>query len=194
MFMHKKGLGAIAVIAASLSVSPLAQAANDFYVGVNLERMTDKGDLAPPIHPIGMAITGGIQLHPNFALEARVSTGVKSAEGTVNGITYDLKLDRLYGVFAKASLPLGRVSPYLLGVSPYLLAGYSYVRETAHVEAFNFTASDSARSFSYGIGVDVPITKTTSFHLEWAQFLRGIDDAGVRATIRGVSAGVSMHF
>lgn len=183
MFINKKRLGAIA---AFLSVSSFAQAA-DFYAGANLARMTDKGDLAPAIHPTAIAITGGVQLNKYFALEARASTGIKKDQGTVNGITYDLKFDRLYGAFVKGRLPLWKVSPYLL-------AGYSYVRETAHIKAMNLSMSASEHSFSYGFGVDVPITQTISAHLEWARFMRGIDDAGVGATIRGTSVGVSMKF
>ena len=183
----RKNLDIIAAIAVFLAVSPFAQAANDFYIGTSLERITDKGDLAPAIHPRALAVKGGIALNPYFAVEARYTTGIKSGDAIVSGVKVDLDVDHLYGAYVKGMMPIG-------GVSPYLLVGYSHGKETATVKAYNMKQSDSASGSSFGIGIDIPITQTLSFNAEWARFVKGKDDAGVGSKVEGLSAGVAMYF
>ena len=180
----RKSLGVIAVF---LAVSPLAQAANNFYVGANLVRIEDNGAEAPAIYSRATSLKGGIELSPNFAVEARYAKGHRSGHNHVNGLQVDLELDYAYGVYAKGIMPLGVASPYLL-------VGYSRGKETATVKAFNFTQSASGKSASYGIGVDVPITKAISFNAEWALLIKGDDFRGVGYKIEGLSAGVAMRF
>lgn len=180
-------LGAIAAIAVGLSAPTLAHAANDFYVGANLIRITDKGDAAPAIHPIALGLKVGMQLTPNFALEARAASGIKHDSANVSGFDVDLKVDYLYGLYAKGRVEIG-------GVAPYLLLGYSRGQETATVKAFGLSQSEAHGSFSYGVGLDVPVSERVSINAEWAQLVKGTDNAGVGFSIKGLTLGVTMKF
>ncbi|HYD80784.1 MAG TPA: porin family protein [Paucimonas sp.] len=182
-----KYLGVIAAIAAALAVAPHAHAAGEFYAGVDLMRMKDKGDHAPAFYPLGLGIRGGMQVHPNVAVEARYTAGVKSDNNTVSGMNVELELNQIYGVYAKGMLPLGRVSPYLL-------VGYTHGKETAKISAIGMSSAGSDGDFSYGIGIDVPITKDITFGAEWARFIKGTDPFGVGFKIEGMTFNVSMRF
>ena len=183
----RKSFGALAVITTFLAVSSFAYADDDFYIGANLVRITDKGDQAPAIHPLAVGIKGGVELSPNFAVEARYTKGVKSDSATMSGFKVDLDLDEVYGVYVKGILPLG-------GVSPYLLVGYSHGQETAKVKAFGLSSSDSDSGTSFGVGVDIPVTKSVSVNAEWARLVKGTDDQGVGFKIEGLSVGIATRF
>lgn len=184
------GRGVAAVIAIFLAVPALAQVderERGFYIGTSVVRIEDNGDEAPSIYPIAVGIKGGLQINRNIAVEARYSSGVRKDDGTVSGISYDLELDYLYGLYAKCFLPLG-------GVSPFLLLGYSKGQESIEVAALGLTDSASDSGFSYGIGIDVPINDSISFNAEWARLVEGTDNQGVGFVIKGVSLGVAMRF
>jgi opacity protein-like surface antigen len=185
--MLKKLSSAIAAGAVVLALSPAAQAADNFYFGANVARMTDKGDHAPAIHPLALAIKGGVDLTPNFAIEGRYGAGVKSDDTMFNGMNLDLKLDYVYGLYAKGKLPLA-------AATPYVLVGYSKGKETASVKALGLSMSAADHGVSYGIGVDIPITDSVSANIEWARLLKGTDSAGVGYKIEALSAGVALHF
>ncbi len=180
-------LGAIAAIAVGLSAPTLANAASDFYIGANLIRVTDKGDAAPAIHPLALGLKVGMELTPNFAVEARAATGIKHDSANVSGLDVDLKVDHLFGVYAKGRVEIG-------SVAPYLLLGYSRGQETATVKAFGVSQSEAHGSFSYGIGVDVPVSERVSINAEWAQLVKGTDNAGVGFSIRGLALGMTYKF
>ncbi len=183
----RKSLYVGAVVAAFMAIAPLAQAESKFYVGGNVVRMTDKGDEAPAIHPLALSLRGGVEFNRYLSLEARYSKGIESDEGTVTGITFDLELEYLYGVYAKGVLPIGRFSPYAM-------VGYSKGKETATVEIFDLVVSDSDKGFSFGLGVDFPLGDNVSLNAEWTRFVEGEDDLGVGFKIEGLTVGVAMRF
>jgi hypothetical protein len=180
-------LGAIAAIALSLAAPALAHAAPDFYIGANLIRITDKGDAAPAIHPIALGLKGGMALTPNFALEARLATGIQHDSAKFSGLDVDLDVDYLYGLYVKAGAEIA-------GVAPYLLLGYSRGKETATVKALGLSQSEAHGSSSYGLGIDIPVSDRVSINAEWARLVHGTDNAGVGFTIKGWTLGVAMKF
>jgi len=183
----RKNFCAVSIAAVFLATSAIAQAANNFYVGANLTRITDDGDEAPAIYPLALGVKGGLEITPNFALEARYASGVKEDSTMLSGVKVDLEVDKIYGVYAKGVIPLGRVSPYVL-------IGYSHGQETASVKAYGLSQSDSDSGVSYGIGIDIPITESVSVSAEWARLLKGEDDAGVGYKIEGLSVGATVYF
>lgn len=182
-----KGLGISAVIAVFVAVPPLAQADPDFYIGANLVRIKDKGDTAPAFYPLGLGFKAGVEVCPYFAAEARYASGVKSDDASFMGFNVNLSLDYLYGAYAKGILPLGPASPYVL-------VGYTHGKETEKVKAIGLSESASAGGFSYGVGVDVPITKAVSLNAEWARLIKGTDAGGVGFKIEQMSVGIAMKF
>jgi opacity protein-like surface antigen len=180
-------LGAIAAIALSLGGPTLAHAAGDFYVGANFVRITDKGAEAPAIHPLVLELKGGMEFTPNFALEARVGSGIKSDSANVSGIDVDLKVNYLYGLYAK-----GRYE--IAGVTPYILLGYTQGKETATIPLLGMSQSEAHGAFSYGIGLDVPVSERVSINAEWANLVRGNDNSGVGFSIKGWALGATLKF
>jgi opacity protein-like surface antigen len=185
--MLKKLISAIATGTVVLAIAPAAQAADNLYFGADFSRMTDKGDQASAIHPLALAIKGGVELTPNFAIEGRYGAGVKSDDTMFNGMNLDLKLDYVYGLYAKGKLPLAMASPYVL-------LGYSKGKETASVKALGLSMSAADHGVSFGIGVDIPITNSVSANAEWARVLKGTDSAGVGYKIEALTVGVALHF
>lgn len=186
--MLKQCINAIATGAVVLAIAPAAQAADNlYYVGADFSRMTDKGDQASAIHPLALAIKGGIELTPYVAIEGRYGAGVKTDDTMFNGMNLDLKLDYVYGLYAKGKLPLA-------AASPYVLLGYSKGKETASIKALGLSMSAADHGVSYGIGVDVPITPSVSANAEWARVLKGTDSAGVGYKIEALTVGVALHF
>jgi hypothetical protein len=185
--MLKKLISAIATGTLALAVSPAVQAADNAYVGADFSRITDKGDQASAIHPLALGIKGGVELTPNFAVEGRYAAGVKTGDTVFNGMNLDLKLDYVYGLYAKGKLPLA-------AASPYVLVGYSKGKETARVKALGLSMPAADHGVSFGIGVDVPITQSVSANAEWARLLKGTDSAGVGYKIEALTVGVALHF
>jgi hypothetical protein len=185
--MLKQIISAIAAGTAVLAAAPAAQAANSFYVGADFSRMTDKGDQASAIHPLALAVKGGIDLTPNVSIEGRYGQGVKSDDTMFNGMHLDLKLDYVYGLYAKGKLPLA-------AASPYVLLGYSKGKETASVKALGLAMSAADHGVSFGIGVDVPMTDSVTANAEWVRVLKGTDSAGVGYKIEALTVGVALHF
>jgi len=185
--MLKKIISAVATGTVVLAAAPAAQAADNLYVGANFSRMTDKGDEASAIHPLALSIKGGIELTPNFAIEGRYGAGIKKDDTMFNGMNLDLKVDYIYGLYAKGKLPLA-------AASPYVLVGYSKGKETASVKALGLSMSASDHGVSYGIGVDIPITDSVSANVEWARLLKGTDSGGVGYKIEALTFGAALHF
>lgn len=185
--MLKKIISAVVTGTVVLAAAPAAQAADNLYVGANFSRMTDKGDEASAIHPLALAIKGGIDLTPNFAIEGRYGAGIKKGDTTFNGMNLDLKVDYVYGLYAKGKLPLAKAAPYVL-------LGYSKGKETASVKALGLSMSATDHGASFGVGVDIPVTDSVSANVEWARLLKGTDSAGVGYKIEALTFGVALHF
>jgi opacity protein-like surface antigen len=183
----RKNIGILLVAAGMAVASPCAMAIDNYYVGVNVARVADKGDEAPAIYPIAAGISGGITFNENFALEARYLTGAKSDTKTFQGFDVELEVDYVYGVYAKGMLPVGPVTPYLM-------VGYSSGKETARVDVLNLSASDSDSGPSFGIGVDYPVNENFRLNLEWARLVEGEDDLGVGFKIESLTFGAAYHF
>ena len=182
-----KNIGLLFIAGSMAVASPCALAIENYYVGADISRITDKGDEAPGIYPIAAGIKGGVTITENFAVEARYATGVRRGDVNFNGLPIELEVDEIYGVYVKGMLPIGRVSPYLL-------AGYTQGKETFTVEAANLSASDSDSGASFGIGMDVPLGDHWSLNVEWARLLKGKDDLGVGFKIESLSLGAAYHF
>lgn len=182
-----KNIGLLLVAGGMAAASPYALAIDNYYVGANIIRVTDKGDEAPGIHPIAAGVKAGVTINKYFAAEARYASGVRSDNVNFNGLPIELEVDQLYGAYVKGMLPLGHVTPYVM-------VGYTHGKETFRVKSFNLSASASESEPSFGIGMDVPLNEKFSLNIEWARLLQGKDDAGVGYKIEGLSLGAAYHF
>lgn len=170
-----------AIAALSLFAVTGAHAQDGFYAGGLISRITYSEDGFSDASPTAIGLKVGTAINKNFAVEARLGTGLSDDSISVLGTSVDIKVDNFFGVYAKGILPLSDV------VSVYGLAGYT--RGELTVEALGQSSSDSDSDFSYGLGADFALSKTASLGVEWARLFKGSD-----YKVNSLSLSVSFKF
>lgn len=176
----KSGLK-IAALIFGISTFAAAHAQQGLYVGVNLGQAEYDEDGFPSAEPTAISFKVGNQFNKNFAVEARLGTGLSDDDVSISGQRFDVEVDNFYGVYAKGIVPLSGV------FSLYGLVGYTHGEITGSGRGISASSSDS--DFSYGIGADFAVSKTLSVNFEWARLFEG-DNYKVNA----LSAGVAYKF
>jgi opacity protein-like surface antigen len=156
-----------------------AHAQDGLYAGALISRLTYSEDGLSDLNPTAIGFKLGTQINPNFAVEARLGTGLSDA--SIDGTGFDLKIDNFVGVYGKGMIPLSDA------VSLYGLVGYTYGKLT--VEGFGLSGSDSDSDFSFGFGGDFSLSQTASIGIEWARLFKG---DGYK--VDGLTLGVSFKF
>lgn len=176
----KKSLKVTALAVSMFALTP-AFAQEGMYVGVNVSQTEYKEEGIPSAKPSAISFKVGNQFNKNFALEARLGTGLSDDRITVFGVPATVEVDNFYGVYAKGILPVSNM------ISAYGLVGYTHGEITARAAGMSVTGSDS--DFSYGLGVDFAITQNMSLNIEWARLFEG---AGYK--VNALSFGVGYKF
>lgn len=181
----------------ALFVTTAAQAADQgFYGGVAMHRPSVELSIGPV--DVNWDLTtlsalGGYQLHPNFAIESRIATGIKNDSiGTVADFA-EIGIDRGYSVFAKASYELGTA------VEVYGLAGYDYTKYNLESAVDGFVESDSISEtgFTYGAGMSYALTPQFKVALEYLvrpDLNDDMDEVGGKFSNRGVGVTATYNF
>jgi opacity protein-like surface antigen len=163
---------------AALSLATVGAAhAEGLYAGALLTRTTVSFDDVGDASPMTLGAKLGMSINKNFAVEARLGTGL--SDDSIVGV--DVKVDNFAGIYGKGILPLSDVA------SIYGLLGYTQGK--LKFEAPGLSESDSDSDISYGIGADFAISATTSVGVEWARLFKGDG-----YTVEGLSLGVSFKF
>jgi len=174
---------ATAIAAASfalVSSSAFANSAGTGYVGGLLSHYSyDESGVSETLNPTGITVRGGYFLVDNFALEARLGTGL--SDDSVNGLPVDLELDQLFGVYAVGHLPVNNAFSF------YGILGFSYAEATVSAPGVSVTADDDG--FSFGAGVQVNFTPQVSGQLEYVSYLNKSD-----YDLNAASIGLSYNF
>lgn len=171
----------IAALTLGLTTFAAAHAQTGLYAGVGVAQVQYKEDGFQSLEPTAITFRVGSQLNPNFAVEARLGTGLSDGSGTFSGIPISAEIDNFYGVYAKGIIP---VTSWF---APYAMVGYTHAKVTAR--AGGFSASNSDSDFSYGIGADFPVSKNIAINLEYARLFAG---DGYNAD--AISLGVAYKF
>jgi opacity protein-like surface antigen len=156
-----------------------AHAQDGLYAGALISRLTYSEDGLSDLNPTAIGFKLGTQINPNFAVEARLGTGL--SEDTIDGTDIDLELDNFIGVYGKGIFPLSE------SVSLYGLVGYTHGKLTASNSIGSVSDSDS--DFSFGFGADFALSKSASIGVEWARLFEGDG-----YEVDGLSVGVSFKF
>jgi opacity protein-like surface antigen len=163
---------------AALSLATVGAAhAEGLYAGALLTRTTVSIDGAGDVNPTTIGAKLGMSINKNFAVEARLGTGL--SDDSIVGV--DVKVDNFAGIYAKGILPLSDVA------SVYGLLGYTQGK--LKFEVPGQSESDSDSDISYGLGADFAISATTSVGVEWARLFKSDD-----FKVDGLSVGVSFKF
>ena len=72
-------------------------------------------------------------------------------------------------------------------INPYVLVGYSKLEIEGTIDGFSAKADDD--DFSYGIGIEGPLSESASFNLEYIQYF----DKDV-VSINGISLGFIVRY
>jgi len=166
----------ISVAALSL-VTVGAAHAEGLYAGPLLTRATVSFDAGGDANPTTVGALLGMSINKNFAIEARLGTGL--SDDSISGV--DIKVDNFAGIYAKGILPVSNAA------SVYGLLGYTQGKIKA--EFAGQSASDSDSDVSYGIGAEFAVSGTTSVGVEWARFFKGDN-----YKVDGLSLAVSFKF
>lgn len=165
---------------AVLSLATVGAAhAEGLYAGALLTRTTVSIDGFGDANPMAIGAKLGMPINKNFAVEARLSTGL-SDDSLLGGIV-DVKVDSFVGVYAKGLLPLSDTA------SVYGLLGYT--QSKLKLEGPGGSASGSDSDLSYGFGADFAVSGGTSVGVEWARLYK--DDV---SKIDGLTLSVSFKF
>ena len=133
------------------------------YLGGSFGTFDYRTDGQDKVSPKVVMFRMGVPISPYFDLEGRVGTGVSTDVSEWFG-GYDLKIDRIYGGYLKANLPLSPIA------SLYALGGYTGIKLRRRFAFSDQATTDDSPSF--GGGLDVNLGRFTRLNLEWGRFMR----------------------
>jgi len=153
------------LVASLLFVATNAYAANDgFYAGVNYAHTTYKESGFEKLNPSAVMARIGKEINKNVAVEGRLAVGLSEDSITISGTKVDLEIDNFFGVYIKGMIPSGSVTPY--GV-----LGWGTGEVTASAPGVTVGGDDS--DISYGVGLDVAVSKDTFVNVEYSRLFKG---------------------
>jgi opacity protein-like surface antigen len=116
--------------------------------------------------PVAIRGIFGYEINPNFAVEGLVAFGMSDDDVKLNGNTVgrsNFKVDNMFGIYAK---PKVKLTPELEG---FVRAGFAHSKATTSIDGKS--SSGSLSSFSYGLGVNYALNKTTSVNVDYMSYL-----------------------
>lgn len=129
-------------------------------------------------------LNAGYIFNESLSLEARLGLGVGDDNINFNllntTVSGEIELDQTMGIYGKYAIPVEQYAPYVI-------LGYSSAEATAKVS--NTSASSDVASMSYGLGLDVKISKRMTGNLEYINMLDKSD-----VEISAITLGVSFKF
>lgn len=138
-----------------------ASAQEGVYAGVSYGSVTYREDGFPTAEPAALAFRLGRDIHRNFGFEARAGFGVGDDTVSHLGVPVTVKVDRYFGVYGKGILPLAD------SFSVYGLLGVIAGKVTA--QGFGYSASRSDTELSFGLGINLAVSRHNAITFEWAQ-------------------------
>lgn len=172
---------------ASSGVSTTAN--SGFYLGgsyamVNTEfEFSDEGtDYSIDFDLSALTLSAGFQLNEYLAFETRFGTGMADDEVTgADGDSVTLELDSIFGLYAKAGLPVSDK------FYPYLVLGLTEAELSISSDMGTSTDSDSDTSF--GVGASFAVNNQFAV---FGEYMNWYEDDGL--TISGFNLGVNYKF
>ena len=123
----------------------------------------------------------GYNINHNLDVEGMLGFGVKKDTETVSGITADIKVGTMVGVYLKPKINLSN--------DVELFARFGYAKAGLEGSARGYTISDSGSDTSYGLGMKFKVANNTSLVMDYMSYY---DKDGAKAT--GVSVGMGFKF
>jgi len=133
----------------------------------------------------GSAVRGiiGVDVAENLALEAMLATGMSNASTTILGYTANLKLNSMYGFYAKPKININDKATLFARI------GYAQVSGTTSVSSLSYSSSTTNNSMSYGIGMSYKIDEKLSFNADYMYYYNKNS-----STATGLALGIGFRF
>ena len=154
---------AMTIAIASASSQALAHEADTVYLGLQYGYGIYSEDNVPDFN-VGAAIGRlGAFGSKNLAIEGRAGMGVQDDTQTVGTTNVTLELDTLYGMYG-----LGHFT-FFKNSSIYGVLGFTRVKGEA--SAPGVSAGGSEGDISYGVGLDIGITRSIALNVEYMSYV-----------------------
>ena len=137
------------------------------YAGVGYGSVAYEKDGFPTAEPAVLAFRLGRQIHRHLAFEARAGFGVGDDTVAYPGVPVTVKIDHYFGLYAKGILPLAE------SLSAYGLLGVMAGKVTA--KGFGYIESRSDTEVSFGLGIDLAVSRHSAITFEWVELFSGSD-------------------
>jgi len=171
---------ATALLASTAAIADIQ--AGSTYVGGQIAQANYDVSGAPDFEPTVIVARIGHFFVDNFAVEARLGTGLSDDTNRIFGTNVSVEIDYVFGVYGVGYLPLGDTP-----LSLYGLAGFTRGKATA--SALGVSESESDSDFSFGVGLQANFTPQVTGHVEYMSYL---DKSDYDVTALGV--GINFHF
>lgn len=157
---------AIAVAIASISGPAIGKTADEIYIGAQYGYGFYSQDNVPDFNPGAVVGRFGAFGAANLAIEGRVGAGVQDDTQTVGANDVTLELDTLLGMYGVGHFNFGRNS------SIYGVLGFTRVDGKANIPSLSdLTESGDDSDISYGVGVDIGITRSIAVNIEYMSYI-----------------------
>lgn len=163
------------MVSTALLWSGCVTAQGDDYVGLQYAELTASLDSGEEASPQIAVARFGKQNTDYIAFEARVATNIDSDSTTVGGVSVDVELDRLVGLYGVLRYP------FFDTASVYGVVGATHGKMTAR--AMGDSVSGDDEDFSYGVGFDLRFARHYSVNIEYMNYL---EEKGIEVTSMGL--------
>lgn len=123
------------------------------------------------ISPDGLRIKVGSDLHKYLALEVHFATTGEEEQEVTGGAKWDIKLDYLYGTYARGQFPLGNNRGSIYAIAGYSTFSFSSDSSSSALgnESVEEDASESGGSI--GLGMDYAVYNNWLVNLDYTSYL-----------------------
>ncbi len=179
----KKTLCKTAAAAAMVLVAVAAQAQankSEFYGELGLTSVTYK-ESGYSIKPTMIRAIGGVDVHPNFAVEGMLAIGATNDTVRIQNVNLTGEIDNAYGIFLK---PKATLAPNL-----EVFGRLGYVKTKISASIPGYAISDTGSDTAYGLGVSYKFSESLSLNADYMSYY---NKNAVKGT--GFTVGLGMRF
>jgi hypothetical protein len=150
------------------------------YSVMSFTNTSDSGDSTVRAQPGALTLAVGYRVHPNVVLEGTVGLGVTQGKVKWDGVDYGRRVKaNTYGVFVRPTFPINEQFE-LFGRLGYLQSRVS-----------DDSGSYSGGRFSYGLGLNFNVSKTSYLQATWTKgFYKDNDEPNLKVSAIGFAYGM----
>ena len=169
------------MLSSALLWNGAALAQGNDYIGLQYAELTASLDSGEEASPQVAVARFGKENTDYIAFEARLATNIDSDSTTVGGVSVNVELDRLVGLYGVLRYPFFETA------SVYGVLGATHGKMTARAMGDSVYGDDE--DFSYGAGLDLRFARHYSVNVEYMNYL---EEKGVEIT--SVGLGLNYRF